>query len=283
MAGARTRYWAEGEGPIVVLVHGYAASVEMWPQTMAALAPHYRVLALDLLGSGLTDKPVDAQLTPRALARFTLAFLDALHIERAAVVGHSMGGGLALELALAAPERVNALGLVACTGLGGYLKPSLRLAATPILGWFLTRPGPLIAGNFLRSCVHDTAVVTDELVAQFSELGRLPGTHRCLFSQLRQTATIRGWRPETYRPIAEQLHTIQVPTLLVWGRQDRIVPFTHSSVAVERLPDVRLHTFEPCGHLVQLERPGEFEEVLLDFLQAVSGASGHHEAGGTAC
>ena len=267
--GVTTRYWAEGTGSPVVLVHGFGASVEIWSAVITALAPRHRVFALDLLGAGRTGKPKTAALGPRDLADFVLSFMDALGIDRAALVGHSMGGGVALELTLGRPERVHPLVLIATTGLGRDLMPSLRLATLPVLGRLMTRPTPSIAGNFLRKCVCDESVVTDELVGGFAEMGRLPGSQDAMLRQLRTAATAGGWRQAIYEPVVERLPSVETPTLLVWGRQDRIVPFAHSQVALSRIPNARLHAFDPCGHLVQLERPGEFEAVLLQFLDEV--------------
>lgn len=264
--GARTRYWREGRGPAVVLVHGFAASVEMWTPVLPALAATNEVFALDLLGSGLTDKPGDRPLSPQVLAGFVQSFMATQGIERAALVGHSMGGGISLEVALAAPHLLERLVLVASTGLGQDLLFSLRAATLPVFGWLLTRPTPSTAANFLRKCVHDGTIVDDELVDRFSALGRLPGAHRAMRSQLRAAADLRGWRRHTYHPVLERLPGLDIPTLLVWGRQDRIVPLRHAQEACKRLPRAQMHTFDPCGHLVQLERPHEFASVLRDFV-----------------
>ena len=141
--GIRTRYWDVGEGPPVVLVHGIGASVETWTGTLPALAPDHRVVALDVVGYGYTDKPRDAPYTFPYFADFVRRSMDALEIPEAAVVGHSLGGGIVLKLVERVPSRVTRLVVVDAAGLGTQgLSIVYPLMAIPGLGRWLTRPDP---------------------------------------------------------------------------------------------------------------------------------------------
>ena len=130
----KTRYWDEGQGSPLVLVHGFGDSVSTWSRVIGPLAEHHRVVALDVLGAGRTDKPKEAMPFSR-LARFVHDFMDALEIERANVLGQSMGGAIVLDLAIQWPEKVDKLVLVDSAGLGREMSIDLRVCTLPVLVW----------------------------------------------------------------------------------------------------------------------------------------------------
>lgn len=261
----RTRYWEEGEGTPLVLIHGFADSVETWSRVIGRLAEHHRVIALDVVGAGRTDKPKEPMPFAR-LAGFVRDFMDVLGLERAHVLGHSMGGGIALNLTIRWPEKVERLVLVDSAGLGREMPVDLRVCTLPVLGWFLTRTSPRQTASFLRKTVYDPTLITDGTVRTFCELGALPGAHTAMLSWLRNNADFGGWRDDVVRPVVEKLGSITAPTLIFWGRQDRIIPVSQSEVAERGIPGSRLHIFESCGHVPQLERWEEFSSLVVDFL-----------------
>ena len=261
----KTRYWAGGEGRPVVLIHGFADSVETWSQVFGRLAGHHRVFALDVIGAGRTEKPAGPMPFPK-LARFVRDFMDTQGIDKASVVGQSMGGGIALSLAIRWPEKIDKLIIVDSAGLGRDLPLALRICTLPGIGWFLTRGTRKQTASFLRRCVHDPALMTTELVETVCERGRLPDAHAAMRAWLRSNADLGGWRNDVVRPIVEKLGFITAPTLIVWGRQDWVIPVSHASVAGKGIPGARLHVFDPCGHVPQLERAEEFGSLVVEFL-----------------
>ena len=261
----KTRYWDEGQGSPLVLVHGFGDSVSTWSRVIGPLAEHHRVVALDVLGAGRTDKPKEAMPFSR-LARFVHDFMDALEIERANVLGQSMGGAIVLDLAIQWPEKVDKLVLVDSAGLGREMSIDLRVCTLPVLGWFLTRTSRRQTGSFLRKTVYDPSLISEAMVESFCELGTLPGAHAAMLSWLRNNADFGGWREDVVRPVVDKLGSITAPTLIFWGRQDRIIPVAHSAVAERGIRGARLHIFDPCGHVPQLEWPEEFGSLVIDFL-----------------
>ncbi|MCL5735975.1 MAG: alpha/beta fold hydrolase [Actinobacteria bacterium] len=261
----RTRYWAEGKGKPLLLVHGFADSVETWSHVFAYLAERYRVFALDVVGAGLTGKPGGPMPFSR-LAQFVRDFMDAHSIERASIIGQSMGGGTALNLAIRWPEKVDKLILVDAAGLGKQMPLALRVCTLPVLGWLMTLGTPKQTRSFLRKCVYDSDVISDSMVNTICEHAKVPKAHAAMRSWLQSNADFGGWRKDAVQPILGSLGSITAPTLVVWGRQDWVIPVAHGSAAVQGIPGAKLHVFDPCGHVPQLERPGEFASLVTEFL-----------------
>jgi pimeloyl-ACP methyl ester carboxylesterase len=261
-----TRFWALGdEGSTVLLIHGIGGSLEDWMLNANALARHNRVFALDLVGSGHSDKP-SVSYSFSYLAQFVNDFMEAENIDRACLIGHSLGGGVSLQFTIQFPDKVDKLVLVNSAGLGKEGSILFRLPTLPILGELLTRPSRKGTANLLKACVHDPAVVTDELIELAYSLAVLPGAQNAFLSTVRSLGNFRGIRKDVLRSIADNLSTITVPTLIFWGQQDRILPVAHAHVAENKIPDTQLHIFDPCGHCPQLERPEEFNSIVLKFL-----------------
>ena len=264
-----TRYWTAGDtGPNVVLIHGVGRFLEEWLPSFDALAAHYRVYALDLPGHGHTDKPLSVSYRLVDLARFVNEFVGALDIDQAHVVGHSLGGGIALQLTLQFPEAVNKLVLVCSAGLGKEVILVLRIATVPLLGEILTRPSLNGTRRLLKEFVKDPAFLTDDFVDLSYRMAALPGAQQAVLKTLRSAGNLFGQRDDTYRPIVDNIGSIKNPILMIWGRQDRVLPIAHGQAAVTRLPNARLKILEDCGHLPMLEKTQRFNESILDFLSS---------------
>lgn len=261
-----TRFWQAGdEGPDVVLVHGLGGSVENWAENIGVLAREHRVWALDLMGAGRSDKPA-VSYSVGNLARFLTDFLDTQGLERASLVGHSLGGGVSLQVAIRCPERVDRLVLVSSAGLGREIAPVLRVCTLPIVGEIVIRPSREGTARLLRRLVHDSATVTDQMLDETRALLALPGARKALLSYLRDNVTLRGTRPEMVRFTCDNLHDITAPTQIVWGRDDPIVPLAQAYVARQEIPGARLAVFDACGHIPQLECVARFNAVVAGFL-----------------
>lgn len=277
--GNSTRYRSAGDGGLpVVLIHGLGASAEIWSFNLNGLASRHRVFAPDLPGFGRTGKPDWMDLSPGAYSRFLSGFLAALGIDRAALVGHSLGGGIALRVLLDDPGRVAKLILVSSAGLGQEMSLPLRIASLPFFDRVFFKPPLPVFTRFLRRLVYDPAAITAEFARLYYDLFFQPGTLRTFTGILRALCTLRGARPGILEPIREGLGTIAAPALVIWGRQDRILPVSQGIDAAGKIPGARLHVFERCGHMPNVEYPGEFNRVVLEFLQADRG-TGYEERG----
>jgi pimeloyl-ACP methyl ester carboxylesterase len=266
IGGINTRYWAEGDsGSNVLLVHGLGGSVENWAPNIGPLSRYHRVFALDLLGFGRSDKlPIVRSIFD--LVRFIGDFMQAMQIEKASLIGNSLGGGLALQFAIESPEKVTSLVLVDNAGMGRETIRDFKLVSIPLLGEILTRPSRKGMVGLWRKIVYDPSVITGELLDLTYDLATLPGARRALLSTLRAGIGFRGQRDKLTKALLEKIGTIAVPALIIWGRQDRILPVAHAEICRRRLPDSELHLFDNCGHMPQIEHPDEFNRLTLEFL-----------------
>jgi pimeloyl-ACP methyl ester carboxylesterase len=261
-----TRYWTAGDkGSAVVLVHGLGSSIEDWVHNVGALAQRHRVYALDLLGFGRSDKtPLTRDLND--LVRFINDFMGTLGIDRAALIGNSMGGGLVLAFALEYPEKVDKLVLVDNGGMGRNVILDFKLCSLPFVGELLTRPSLKTTALLWKKMVYDSNLVTPEVVELSYRLATEPGTKKALLAALRAGINLFGQRDKLTRQILARLNTIKAPTLVIWGNQDRIIPVAHARVAVDNIPGARLELFDRCGHMPMFEYPDKFNRLVLDFL-----------------
>ncbi len=262
-----TRFWAAGSGgPSVILIHGLGACIETWLFNFSALAEHHRVYALDLVGFGRSDRRT-AGLSPDSMARFVGEFMQVKQIEKASLVGNSMGGLVSLLVAIQSPEKVSKLVLVDAGGLGKEASMMLRLGSVPVIGELAMRPSRKGVVRTLRNCMYDPSLVTDEIVDMLYAVGAVvPGGEKCTLTALRAMCSIRGQRAEIVRSIADSMGKITVPTLIVWGNEDRVLPVAHGHAAARKIPNSVLQVFERAGHTPQMEQPEQFNKALLQFL-----------------
>lgn len=261
----KARYWRLGtQGSAIVLIHGIGSAIETWSLNVEALAQHHQVYALDLVGSGRSDKSFGSYSLV-ALAEFVKGFADVMGLDRLSLIGNSMGGGVALQFALLYPQQIEKLVLVNSLGLGQDVSWSLRLANLPLVDR-LYKPTRSSTALTLKQAVENQALITDEWIDRFHNLLSLPGAPEAMIAQIRANVGWSGVRREVYQPIVDRLSTITASTLVVWGNQDRILPVAHAQTAMQRLPNGRLQIFAPCGHWSHFERATEFNDIVLKFL-----------------
>lgn len=267
VGSVKTRYWERGTShQTVILLHGAGGSAEFWYYNIGVLARHHRVIAIDMVGSGRSDKP-SACYSLAYQARFIHDFMSVKGIESATLIGHSMAGGAALQLALTAPEKVEKLVLVGSFGLGREVTLSARLATLPLAVRSL-QPSPHVMRPMLKQNVFDVDSIPDEWIEMRYPIFALPGRKEPLIQMARTNLDLRGVREAVFRPIVQNLSKIAAPTLIVWGKQDRIFPLAHAFVAAERLPNAQeLCLFDRCGHYPHLEHPTQFNQAVLEFLR----------------
>ncbi len=257
--GLQVRYVRAGQGPPVVLLHGFASSSYSWAEVLPALAASHDVVALDLPGFGGSD--VRHDLSAATLARVVPGLLDQLGLRRVSLVGHSLGGAIAAGLAVHAPERVGALVLVdaACFNFAPADRPwLLRLLGSPAGALFDHLPVRReMVGLGLRQVFYDDARVTRERVDEYTAPLLRPGTVPALRSILRSHDTMG---------LPEALGRIQQPTLVVWGANDSWIPPADADRFVAAIPGARKVVLPRCGHVPQEERPEEVAALLRGFL-----------------
>jgi pimeloyl-ACP methyl ester carboxylesterase len=266
-----TRYWAEGEGYPVVLVHGMGGSATGWLTSIGGLSAQYRIYALDLIGHGRTDKPQSMPYKFFDLVKFVNEFMTELKIDQAHIVGHSMGGAISMRLAIDFPTCSRKLILVDTAGLGREIKYLYRLVSIPIVGEILASqaytPDVKKFGNGLRSAAKNTTYITDELVENIFRIEESPTQYKNTLKILRTCVNWVGQKKSFYAPIMQQLPSITNPTLVIWGRQDDVVPIKHGEFAVKSLPNAYLETIDECGHVPMFDQPEVFKKLVLEFLK----------------
>jgi pimeloyl-ACP methyl ester carboxylesterase len=267
IGGVKTRYWQAGsQGSPVILLHGIGGSVLDWQANIAALAASHRVFAVDLLGYGLTEKPSEETFTVPRLAQFALDFLSTQAIPRAHFAGNSLGGRIALECAIMAPERVASMVLVAPGGLArGGLLILFRIASVPVLGEMVTRPSRAGVKMAWRLSFWQPSFVTEEFVDARFDLARLPGARAAFLKTLRSFVRLGGFPISQLNALHAALPTVNVPTLVIWGKQDKILSVAHAEVLRRLLPNVQIQLFDQCGHAPQIECAARFNQAALDF------------------
>lgn len=270
--GHELSYFDGGSGPVVLFIHGILGSYRDWSHLIDRMDETQRVIVPDLFGHGASAKPVgDYSLGAHAGTMRDL--LDRLGIERVTVVGHSLGGGIAMEFYYLFPERVDRLVLVSSGGLGREVNPILRSATLPGAEWVL----PVIASAWVRGKVESAGRAASRVGWKpgkdinaiwqgFSSLGdresrrAFLATTRAVIDPGGQIVSAHDYLPDV----------LPIPTLVVWGSRDRMIPAWHAITAQRSIPGCRVELFEGAGHFPHFDEPDRFADVLRDFVAATS-------------
>ncbi|MEU9283400.1 alpha/beta hydrolase [Streptomyces sp. NPDC048275] len=277
--GYRRAFRMAGEGPALVLIHGIGDSSATWAELIPDLARSHTVIAPDLLGHGASDKP-RADYSVAAYANGVRDLLTTLGIESATLVGHSLGGGVAMQFAYQFPERTERLILVSTGGVGGEVNPVLRAVSLPgshLMLSTLRLPGMrLQLGLFLRLMrLLDTDVGQDapELL---NLVDALPdGMSRSVF--IRTLRAVVDWRGQAVTMLDRCYLTQGMPTMLLWGDRDSVVPVRHAYGAHQAMPGSRLEIFEGAGHFPFHSDPARFLALVDEFVSTTSPADWSRE------
>ena len=257
--GARIRYIDAGRGPPVVLLHGLGASMYAWRKNLGAMAAAgFRVIAFDNRGFGLSDKPA-VPYDNAAYARLAIALLDSLGISDAVLVGHSMGGAIAAEVAIEYPQRVRGLVLVGSAGLGAREPLLFRVARWPVLGpAVLGFRGRGFTARLLKATYFDPSKVTESDVDQYYAPVAQPAYSRALRAVLRQFH---------FDGLEGRLDKIEAPTVVLWGEEDRWVPLGLGRALAAGITRSAFVSVPHAGHSVQEEAPDEVNHLVIRFLK----------------
>jgi pimeloyl-ACP methyl ester carboxylesterase len=257
-----------------LLIHGYGASTFTWRHWAPRLARRGHVVMVDMKGSGRAPKPDDGRYSPEHQAELVLRLVERRDLRRLTLVGHSLGGGVALLTALGLHEqslgRLRRLVIVAGAAYAQRLPPFVRLADHPRASSFVFRlvGARLVVRGVLRSIVYDRSTVSEEQVTGYATPLESSDAVRALIDSARQI------RPEGLESLTARYPQLDVPALLLWGRQDRVVPLWVGQRLARDLPSARLHVFDRCGHLPPEELPEESWAVLEAFLGAARPGDG---------
>jgi pimeloyl-ACP methyl ester carboxylesterase len=255
-----------GRGRPVLLIHGFGNSIYVWRNVAPALEGSCRVVAVDLKGFGRSPKPEDGHYSVYDQAALIRDFVIARDLRDVTLVGHSFGGGAALVATLflqeAAPGRQARLVLIDSIAYPQELPFFIRVLATPVLGPVMTRliPAQTQVRSVLKEVYFDDAAVPEDAVRAYAE-GLETAEGRCATVQ-----TARQILPPDLEDLARRYPTIKVPTLIVWGRHDTIVPLAVGERLRDAIPGARLEVIEDSGHSPQEERPQSLMPLLRDFL-----------------
>jgi len=263
--GMQLRYWTKGRGEDALLLHGLGGSVEDWASAFERLSEDFRLWALELPGSGRSDKPTRGYSVD-FFGRIVVGFLDLYGIEQPHIVGVSMGGGIGLALALRLPARVGRLVLVNSALLGRRLHPFLHLCTLPVLGELLLQPTPKVVERYIGWCVGDPDKAPAEWVSTHKELAKLPGAKQAFLAMQRAANSVFGTKKRELQPILSRLPRLSVETLIICGERDRFIPRRYAVRAARRIPHAQLVVFPDCGHVPHVEFPDRFYTLIATFL-----------------
>ncbi|MDR3468582.1 MAG: alpha/beta hydrolase [Xanthobacteraceae bacterium] len=263
--GIRTHYFEEGRGPALILLHGGGAGADSygnWRATLPLFAAHFRTIAVDMVGFGKTDKPDPAtfEFSQAARVAHLRAFMKALEIPSAILVGNSMGGATALGLASQSPELVTQLILMGSAGLNTRIHDDLL----PVINYDFSREGML---RLIRALVNENFVVDEALIDYRHSNSIEPDTRRAYAATMKWIRDQGGlfYEPEVIRRVA-------CPTLIVSGKNDKVVPLENAYRFLELIDRSWGYIIPHCGHWAMLEHPDDFARASVNFLQT-TGAS----------
>ncbi|MGE0530996.1 MAG: alpha/beta fold hydrolase [Hyphomonadaceae bacterium] len=269
--GVRAHYRDEGQanGPPLLLIHGFSASLHTWEPWVARLGDEYRVISLDLPGHGLTRAPAGYAASIEAFRDVVREFARTQGLTQFALAGSSMGGNVAWEYALAYPEQVNALILVDASGWQDT-RPEVadepqvfKLLRNPTLGPIMIQlDSSRLVRQGLEASFYDPALVDDAMLNRYVQLARAPG-HREILLQMTLDFRSRNFATP------ERLAALQMPTLIMTGDTDRLVPPEHAQQFHDAIAGSELVTFEATGHIPQEEKPEDSAGAVRDFLYRV--------------
>ncbi|MFM7067870.1 MAG: alpha/beta fold hydrolase [Actinomycetes bacterium] len=277
--GHQISYRTGGEGPLVLLVHGMAGSSASWLPVLPDIAPYMTYVAPDLPGHGHSDK-WRGDYSLGAQAGILRDLLAVLGHDRATVVGQSLGGGIALQFAYQHPERCERLVLVCAGGLGKEVMPILRVLSAPGVGAVL----PIAFQPFVKTAVETVATWAGKVGLEPSpatlEMWRAytslidPRTRNAFLHTLRSVVDVKGQRVSARDRLYLSEH---LPTMIIWGDQDPVIPVAHAHETQTAMPGSRLEIMDGCGHFPHCEDPRRFAGLLIDFIATTEPARMSHD------
>jgi pimeloyl-ACP methyl ester carboxylesterase len=265
--GVKINYYQAGQGPPVILLHGFGACTYTWRFLAPVLAQDHRVFAIDLKGYGLSDKPDDGKYAVADQADMVAAFIRAKDLHDLVIMGHSMGGGVTLmtyfKVREEAPPRIKKLVLIDSAGYPQKLPWFIRFPQTPVL---YAVAGRLLSPRFttglvLRKCYYHKDRITEEQIDTYAYYGSLPGAREAVAQTARQVV------PDDIEAVTARYKTIKVPVLVIWGEDDEVVPLSVGKNFKRDIPNSEMVILPQCGHIPLEEEAGETNRLITAFLK----------------
>ena len=260
--GTVIRYVVAGNKSPLLLVHGFGAFLEVWWKNIGPLSKHFKVYAMDLPGHGLSDR-FDSYDIPD-LAEVIIGYMDAIGIERADIVGHSMGGLICSALAADYPGRIHRLIIEDGLGVVKGMPFRYRFFTLPLLGEMVMLPttrGSVERG--LRKSFYNAGAVTKEMIETSYQFLKLPGAKRTMLNIIRSGKKYRKLHSTDF--LVDRISMIKAPTLVIHGAQDKTISPENAQDTYRIIPGSRLKIFEDCGHCPHIEKAEEYNELVIDF------------------
>lgn len=262
VAGVRIDYREEGKGRPLILVHGLGASQHLWDRNVDELARRFRVITPDLPGCGRSGKPFFFDYSLIHLGQILEKFVLSFAPEKVALVGNSLGGGLALLAATQIPQHLSHLIVMGSVCYPQPIPPGFAIGRIPVVGELaMLFFGKWAVRFVLRESVVDQSLVTRERVNLFSRPVYSP------FWRAAQLKTVRGIIPKDVTVMTDAYKQIRVPTLILWGKEDGITPAYLAERLNQNIPGSQLRLIPGCGHIPQFEKPDVVNRLILDFLK----------------
>lgn len=263
--GLRIRYWDEGTGPSLLLIHGIGVAAEVWSWNIEELSRSYRVIAFDIPGCGKSERTERPEIYNQDnIGTFLAKLTEALGINRVSVIGNSLGGFIALSFALSHPTLIDKLILVDSAGLGHEIFLPLRLATIPMAGEILFKPTRLATKLTTFFTVFNYRNIPSEFIDRLFRYSKIPGTTEAMLRILRSGVNIQG----QYAYFSHQeLQRITSPTMILWGKQDRALPVNHVTNALQVIPNCHAVILDKAGHGPMIDCPYKFNRLTLEFLR----------------
>lgn len=265
--GRRVRVRRRGSGQPVVLLHGIGRSLEDWSEQFDRLDGHFDLVAVDLPGFGWSD-PLPAGTTLAGLASSLPPVFELLGLAGPVhVVGNSLGGAVAMRLAANRPELVRSLVLANSAGFGSEVTIGLRVLAIRPIRRRLLRPNRRAAARAVRNLFVDPAVATQDRIDLAYAIASRPDRADTMLAIADELGTFRGIRRQWREELLTAVERHRIPTLVLWGERDAVLPASHLRAVAAVLPHAETHLLPSAGHMPQIERADEFADLVRDFLQ----------------
>lgn len=265
--GIKINYYEAGQGPPIILLHGFGGCAYTWRHVIPDLAAQHWVFTLDLKGFGFSDKPADAHYAVSDQADMVVDFIRRQDLHDLAIMGHSMGGGVTLltylKLRETDPGRIKELVLIDSPGYPQKMPKFIALAKVPGLSAVLSK---LVSPRFatalvLKKSYYDKDKITEEQIDTYAYFGSLPGAAAAVSQTARQII------PKDMELLIAQYQTIKAPVLIIWGREDEIVPLKVGLNFKKDIPGAELVVLPHCGHIPLEEEPGATRQAIVEFLK----------------
>ena len=275
--GHKRAFVKVGSGPALLLLHGLGCDHTTWLPVISTLARRYTVIAPDLLGHGRSDKP-RADYSVGGYANGMRDLLTVLGVDKVTVVGHSFGGGVAMQFAYQFPERTERLVLVAPGGIGREVTPAIRAISLPgfqLLMGLATMPGLLQATKLGMRSLSRTGLRHARDLDEVAEIVQHLSDPKARAAITHVVRAVVDWRGQVVTMADRAYLTHAMPMCVVWGAEDTVIPATHARLAHEIAPEATVEVIPNAGHFPHKDHPQRFVKVLNDFIRSTEPASYH--------